>query len=150
MGFYTNYSAVFEAVKTALTYVAADGETPEAGVKALKTVVLGEQFTLGDLPKAIINAEPAAVKPLEMGDTLQVQINFSVVLVILEYEPEDWFDDIINPMGDVVDVILADRTLGGKAQDCVLTGFAPGEITFKDKLFYGGVVRFRAEVWHSP
>ncbi len=152
MGFYTNYKAVFTSVKSALTYVAADEEkgTPAAGVEALKTVVLGEQFTLGDLPKAIINAEPAPVQPLEMGDTLQVKINFSVVLVILEYEPADWFDDIISPMGDVVDAILADRTLAGSSQDCTLTGFAPGEIKFKDQVFYGGAVHFRAEVWHTP
>ncbi len=152
MGFYSNYKGVFTAVENALTYVAADEEsgTPARGVAALKTVVLGEQFTLGDLPKAIINAEPAPVQPLEMGDTLQVKVNFSVVLVILEYEPTDWFTDVISPMGDVVDAILADRTLSGACQDCTLTGFAPGEITFKDKLFYGGVVRFRAEVWHTP
>ncbi len=150
MGFYSDYKAVFDRVKTVLTYVAAEGEVPAAGVESLKTVVLGEQFTLVGLPKAIINAEPAPVEALEMGDTLRVKVNFGVVLVILEYEPADWFTDIIDVMGDVVDAILADRTLGGVCQDCILTGFAPGEIKFKDKLFFGGVVRFRAEVWHSP
>ena len=150
MGFYADYKAVFDAVKTALTYVPAEGEAPAAGVESLETIVLGEQFILGGLPKAIINAEPASVEPLEMGDTLRVKVNFSVVLVILEYEPADWFTDIIDVMGDVVDAVLADRTLGGAAEDCVLTGFAPGEVKFRDKLFYGGVVRFRAEVWHAP
>ncbi len=150
MGFYANYKAVFDAVKTALTYVAATEEAPAKGVAALKTVVLGEQFTVGDLPKAIINAEPSPVQSLEMGDTLQVKINFSIVLIILEYEPEDWFTDIISPMGDVVDAILADRTLSDACQDCKPIGFAPGEIRFKDKLYYGGVVRFQAEVWHTP
>ena len=69
MGFLSPYQAVFNAVKTMLTYVPAvpyspavpahDGipEVPEvlavpaSGVASLKTVVLGEQFTLGDLPK---------------------------------------------------------------------------------------------------
>ena len=150
MGFSADYKAVFDAIKAALVYVPAEGETPASGVESLKTVVLGEQFTYGGLPKAIINAEPALVEPLEMGETLRVKVNFSVVLVILEYEPVDWFSDIIDVMGDVVDAVLADRTLGGAAQDCVLTGFAPGQVKFKDKLFYGGVVRFRAEVWHAP
>ena len=150
MGFYADYKAVFDAVKAALAYVPAEGETPASGVESLKTVVLGEQFTYGGLPKAIINAEPAPVEPLEMDDTLKVKVNFSVVLVILEFEPADWFEDIIDVMGDVVDAVLADRKLGGAAEDCVLTGFSPGEVKFKDKLYYGGDVRFRAEVWHAP
>src|SRR4030067_443989 len=97
MGFYTDYKAVFDAVKTAL-------ETKSA----IKTVILGEQFSLGALPKAIINAEPSPVKPLEMGGTLDVKVNFSVVIMILEYEPKDWFTDIISVMGDVVDAVLAE------------------------------------------
>ena len=139
MGFYTDYKAVFDAVKVAL-------ETKTA----IKTVILGEQFSLGALPKAIINAESSPVKPLEMGGTLDVKVNFSVVVLILEYEPKDWFTDIISVMGDVVDAVLADRTLGGAAQDVYPVGFAPGEIKFKDKLFYGGRVVFQAEVWHEP
>jgi len=150
MGFYNDYKAVFDAVKATLVFVPAEDETPASGVESLKTVVLGEQFTYGNLPKAIINAEPAPVEPLEMGETLKVKVNFSVVLVILEFEPKDWFEDIIDVMGDVVDAVLADRTLCGAAEDCVLTGFAPGEVKFRDKLFFGGVVRFRAEVWHAP
>jgi hypothetical protein len=150
MGFYADYKAVFDAVKAALVYVPAVGETPASGVASIKTVVLGEQFSLGALPKAIINAEPSPVKPLEMGSVLDVRVNFSVVLVILEYEPKDWFVDIISVMGDVVDAVLADRTLGGAAKDVFPVGFAPGEITFKDKLFFGGRVLFQAEVWHEP
>jgi len=139
MGFYDDYKAVFDAVKAAI-------QTKNT----IKTVILGEQFTMGDLPKAIINAEPSPVGPLEMGDYLSVKVNFSVVLVILTYEPKDWFTDIIAVMGDVVDAVLADRTLTGKAENCVPTGFAPGEIKFQDKTFYGGVVRFQAEVWYAP
>lgn len=142
MGFYTQYKAVFDAVKAAI-----------ATKTSIKTVILGEHFTVGKLPKAIINAEPAPIAPLEMGDTLDVKVNVSVVLVILEYEPKDWFTDIIKVMGDVVDAVLADRTLGGKAKDCIPTGFAPGEIKFpeiKDKLFYGGTIMFQAVLWYTP
>lgn len=139
MGFYTDYKAVFDAVKAAM-------ETKST----IKTVILGEQFSLGALPKAIINAEPAPVGQAAMGELLEVKVRGSVVLVILEYEPKDWFTEIISLMGDVVDAILADRTLGGVAFDCVPMGFAPGEIKFKDKLFYGGVVRFEAVVHYEP
>jgi hypothetical protein len=139
MGFYDSYKAVFDAVKAAI-------ETKGT----IKTVVLGEQFTLGALPKAIINAEPSRIGQATMGELLEVKVGFSVVLVILEYEPKNWFTDIISVMSDAVDAILADRTLADSAFDCVPTGFAPGEIKFKDKLFYGGVVRLEAVVHYAP
>jgi hypothetical protein len=142
MGFYSSYKAVFDAVKTAI-----------ALKSAIKTVVLGEQFSVGGLPKAIINAEPSPVGQAAMGELLEAKVRGSVILVIREYAPKDWFTDVISVMGDVVDAILADRTLGDAAFDCYPTGFAPGEIRFsevEDKLFYGGVVRFEAVVHYEP
>jgi len=64
-------------------------------------------------------------------------------LVVRNYESKDWFADVIKPMGDVVDAILADRTLEKKVKDCYPVGFAPGEIKFeKDKVLYGGLYVF--------
>jgi hypothetical protein len=108
---------------------------------------------MGSLPKAVINAEPSPVGQAAMDELLEVKVRGSVILVIREYAPKDWFTDVISVMGDVVDVILADRTLGGVAFDCCPTGFSPGEIRFsevEDKLFYGGVVRFEAVVHYEP
>jgi len=139
MSFYACYKAVFDAVKATV-------ETKSA----IETVILGERFTVGGLPKAILNAEPAPIGQATMGELLEVKVRGSIVLVILEYEPKDWFTDIISVMGDVVDAILEDRTLGGVAFDCRPTGFAPGEIKFKEKVFFGGVVRWEAIVHHAP
>lgn len=139
MGFYTEYKAVFDAVKAKISTKSS-----------IKTVVLGEQFTVGGLPKAIINAEPSPISQATLGSRLQVKVNFSVVLVVLEYEPKDWFKDIVSVMADVVDAVLADRSLGGKAKDCIPVGFAPGEIKFQDKLLYGGAVRFEALLHYLP
>ena len=83
MGYYACYKAVFDAVKAAV-----------AAKASIKTVVLGEQFTLGGLPKAIINAEPSPIGQATMGELTETKIRGSIVLVILEYEPKDWFDDI--------------------------------------------------------
>jgi hypothetical protein len=167
-GFYDAYQAVFAAVKKDLVYVAPVAEVPavpahddipevpavpavpESGVQSLKTVILGEQFSIGNLPKAIINAEPAPIERLSMGNLLKVYVNFTVVVVIREYAPKDWFEDIIRVMGDVVDAILADRKLGGVVKDCYPVGFAPGEIKFQDKILYGGDILFRAELWYEP
>jgi len=166
MTFYSSYKAVFDAIKTTLVYVPAVPyspaipahddvpEVPEVpavpahGVSSIKTVIVGEQFSYGLLPKAIINAEPAPIAPAEMGGMLDVSVFFSVVLVIQEYEPKDWFVDVIAPMGDVVDAVLADRTLGRVVRDVVPVGFAPGEIKFADnKVLFGGIVRFKAVLW---
>jgi len=133
VGYYASYKAVFDAVKAAV-------EAKES----IKTVILGERFTVGSLPKAILNAEPAPIGQAAMGEFTETRVRGSIVLMILEYEPEDWFNDIIAVMGDCVDAILADRSLGGVVFDCSPTGFAPGEITFKEKTFYGGVVRWEA------
>lgn len=59
-------------------------------------MIVGEQFSYGALPKAIINAEPAfPIAPLTMIELLDVPVFFSVVLVVREYEPKDWFEDVI-------------------------------------------------------
>lgn len=131
MGFYAAYKAVFDAVKDAVE-----------GKSSVKTVVLGEQFTAGGLPKAVVNALPAQVVQATFGGRLEVRVGFSVVVVVQEYEPEDWFDDVISVMADVVDAVLADRTLDGAVADVAPVSFAPGEIKFKDKLLYGGEIRF--------
>ena len=156
MGYYASYKAVFDALKAALVYVPAvpaEGEdpgSPAQGVESIKTVVLGERFTVGGLPKAVISAEPAPMGQLTMGDVTETKVRGSIILVILEYEPKDWFDDIIAVMGDVVDALLADRSLGGAAFDCIPVGFAPGEVKFNQKTFYGGVVRWEAVMHYEP
>ena len=138
MGFYTPYKDIFDAVKAAI-------ETKSA----IKSVLLGEQFTYGSLPKAVINALPSPISQGTLGELLEVKVNFSVILVINENTPKDWFTDIIAVMADVVDAVLADRTLGGKAADFIPTSFAPGEIKFENKLFYGGEIRFQGVVYHA-
>ena len=137
MGFYTSYKDVFDAVKSAI-------ETKSS----IKSVLLGEQFTYGSLPKAVINALPSPILQGALGELLEVKVNFGVILVINEYEPKDWFVDIIAVMADVVDAVLADRTLGGKAADVIPVSFAPGEIKFENKLFYGGEIRFQGVVYY--
>ena len=139
MGYYSSYKAVFEAIKDALE-----------SVSSINSTVLGERFTVGSLPKAIISAEPSPIGQATMGEITETKVRGSIVLVILEYEPKDWFDDIISVMGDVVDAILDDRTLDGSVFDCSPTGFAPGEVKFNDKTFYGGVVRWEATMHYEP
>jgi len=137
--YYDAYRAVFDQVKT-------DLET----VSSLKNVVLGEQFRLTEMPMAIINPEPTEIGQATFGSMLDNKIGFSVVLMIRETEPSNWFTDIVSIMGDVVDKILSDRTLNGTAKDVLPTFFSPGEIRTQGKLYYGGVVRFEALLLFTP
>ena len=139
MGYYTSFKAVFDAVKAAVE--AKD---------SVKTVVLGEQFSVGNLPKAVINAEPSPIGQATMGELTETKVRGSIILIILEYEPKDWFTDIISVMGDCVDAILEDRTLNGSVFDCIPTSFSPGEIKFKEKIYYGGIVRWEATLHYEP
>ena len=159
--FYDSYKAVFDAIKAALVYVPAvpaHDEVPEVpahGVPELKTVLVGEQFTLDSLPKATINPIPGPITSASSDGLLAVLVRGVITVVIQEYKPKDWFTDVILPMGAVVDAILADRKLGGAAKDCVTTEFAPGEIKFKDaagkdRLLYGGDIFFEARLWFQP
>jgi hypothetical protein len=137
--YYDSYKAVFDQVKTALQ-----------AVTTIKTVVLGEQFRVQDLPMAIISPDPTDIDQAAFGNMLDNNIRISVVILIRETEPANWFTDIVPIMGDVVDKILADRTLSNAVRDTIPTMFSPGEIRTQGKLYYGGVVRFRTLMFFTP
>ena len=137
--YYDAYKAVFDQVKTDLQ-----------AVSSLKNVVLGEQFRLTEMPMAVINPEPTEISQATFGSMLENKIGFSVVLMIRETEPSNWFTDIVSIMGDAVDKILSDRTLNSTVKDVLPTFFSPGEIRTQGKLYYGGVVRFEALLLFMP
>lgn len=99
---------------------------------------------------AIISPDPTDIAQAVFGETLDNKVNMSIVLLIRETEPSNWFTDIVSVMGDVVDVILADRTLNGTVTDVIPTFFAPGEIRTQGKLYYGGEVRFLGAMFFTP
>jgi hypothetical protein len=137
--YYDAYRAVFDQVKTDLE-----------AVSTLKNVVLGEQFRLTEMPMAILNPESTEISQATFGSMLENKIGFSIMLMIRETEPSNWFTDIVSIMGDVVDKIISDRTLNGTAKDVLPTFFSPGEIRTQGKLYYGGVVRFEALLLFTP
>lgn len=139
MGYYQTFNNVFSQVKTTLQ-----------GVSNLKQVVLGEQFKLTDLPLAIINPSRSTFTQAEIGDSLENTLEFEVLVLIRETEPANWFTDIVSPMCSVVDAVLSDRTLNSKVKDCKPVSFEPGEIKMANRLYYGGLIRFRALLYYTP
>jgi hypothetical protein len=139
MGFYTTFQAIFARVQADIT-----------AKTNIKAVSLGEQFRLTSLPLAIISPEETVIEQEAMGADLLCKINFSVVLIIRETEPTDWFTEILTVLADAFDAIVADRTLNGTVKDTTPTLFSPGEIKMQSKLYYGGVVRFVCSLEYSP
>ena len=137
--YYDSYKAMFDQVKAFLQTLSS-----------IKNVVLGENFKVGDLPMAVINPEPTDISQAVFGSMLENKITFSVVLMIRETEPTNWFGDIVSIIGDVVDKILSDRTLNSTVKDVLPTFFSPGEIRTQNKLYFGGVVRFEALLLFTP
>jgi hypothetical protein len=137
--YYDSYKAIFDRVKTDLQ-----------AVSSIKNVVLGEQFRVTDVPMAIVNPEHTEIKQGAFGSLLENKINFVVIVMIRETEPTNWFTDVLAPMGDVMDAVLADRSLGGTVKDTTPTLFSPGEIKAQGKLWYGGVLRFQCLLHFSP
>ncbi|MDT8781099.1 MAG: hypothetical protein IAX22_00435 [Candidatus Bathyarchaeota archaeon] len=150
--FYTAYKAVFSAVKAALDFVPAvpgDPEVPASGVA--KTVFVGENFALTpDTPVILVDASSSPIAPLAMGSTLKVTVRVNLLVLVRESAPSDWFDGIIDVMGDVVDAILADRTLNGAVKDIYPTSFSPGSISYRGKTFYGGQVTLEGVIYFKP
>jgi hypothetical protein len=50
--------------------------------------------------RAIINPEETTVEQQTFGEFLLCKVNFSVILVIRETRPDNWFTDIVTVLGD--------------------------------------------------
>jgi hypothetical protein len=165
--FYAAYKAVFSAVKVVLDYVPAvpavpaipahdeEPEIPQVpavpATGVAKNVFIGENFALTPgTPVILIDASSSPIVPLEMGSALDVTVRMNLLVLVRESAPADWFDGIITIMGDVVDAILADRTLGGAVQDIYPTSFSPGSISYRGKTFYGGQVTLESVMYFEP
>ena len=66
-----------------------------------------------------------------------------------ETEPENWFEDVVSLMSEVLDAFLTDRTLNGTVKDVAPTFFAPGEIRFVNRLYYGGAIKFTTLTYYK-
>lgn len=96
------------------------------------------------LPLAIITMDETKATSTEGTVGYELKIPIVVVAVIVEYEKENWFEKMNVVMGEIVDALLDDVTLGGKVRDLVLTSYFPGKITLQDKVYRGGVIQFTA------
>ena len=139
MGYYEAYKDIFDNFKTVV-------ET----VSSLQEVMLGKFKRPGKLPVAFIYPLETEIVQADIGEMLLNRLNVEVMVVIRETEPEDWFTDIVPLMGEIVDAVLADRSLAGSVKDVIPTIFSPVEITLMERLYYGGIIRFQIQSFYTP
>ena len=74
----------------------------------------------------------------------------NLLVLVRKSAPSDWFDDIIDTMGNVVDAVLSARTLKGAVKDIYPTSFNPGSISYRGKTFYRGQVTLKGVIFFEP
>ena len=138
MTYYQSYKAVFDRVKSLLQ-----------SRSTIKKVILGSPPVITDLPLALINPETTTIQQATLGSTIENRLVFEIIVIVQKTDPADWFEDIISVMGDIVDALMADRTLNGAAKDVTPVLFAPGEVTLTNAVYYGGLIRFESVFYSS-
>jgi len=111
---------------------------------AFEQVVLAEQFQVA-FPMVTINPDECPINQNIM-DSLQLSINCRISFLIKQYEPKDWFKEIVPLMSKVMDIIIADRTIDSTCHDCTPTAFNVGIMEVKDQTYYGGYIDLLVEV----
>ena len=111
------------------------------------TVVFGRLERLSnEFPYAVIIPTEYGLQNAVLGGRrmhLVVRLEIMVLLKLLN--PKIWFDDMSEPVLDVADAILANRTLSGLCYHCIPDAVVPERITTGQKTYYGGIIRVRIE-----
>ena len=140
MGFKAEYTAIFDDIE----------ETIKA-LPSVKQVIYKEasnKFKLKKFPCAMINPGRFRLDPSDgtlVADVSDycLDIRGEIIVLIRESDSDDWFDEIIDPIADIVDAIFADQTLGGTCLIAWPHEGGPGEITVQNTLYYGGSIGIR-------
>jgi len=137
------YNTAYEAIVTKMVALLE-------GISTIKKVFAGKtsSFRLSKLPLAIIEPPEEEATKISLDQFLLVG-TFDVYIIIRETVPANWFSDISALTGAVIDAVMADRTLTGSVKDIHWTFHSPGQITVSNKLFYGGIIRFKTQRFYD-
>lgn len=100
-------------------------------------------------PCAVISPSAVRMRSLDFG-AYRAEAGFDIMVIVRDVSPSDWLSEVCAVMNGVVEAVLSDRTMGGYAMDVHEVDYAPGEIRFGAKIFYGGVVRVRCWLRYEP
>ena len=139
MGFESVYTAIFDDIHDTIK-----------ALSIIKQVIYKREGrgVIRKLPCVFINPGMATLAltdspMIASTDNYALEIRGRLVVLIREGDSETWFEDILEPIGEIVDAIMADSTLGGTCLHAWVSAVAPGETTFQNKLYYGGAIDIR-------
>ncbi len=139
MEFKAEYTAIFDNLHDTIK-----------ALKSIKQVIYKKEGrgVIRKLPCVFINPgrwlmEPADGENVASVDNYALDIRGQLVILIREGDAENWFDEILTPIGDIVDAIMAGPTLGGTCMRAWPNAGGPGDINFQNKLYYGGSIDIR-------
>ena len=139
MGFKAVYTAIFDDLYDTIK-----------ALSSVKDVIYKKEGrgVIRKLPCVFINPgrwvlEPADGEMVASVDNYALDIRGQLVVLIREGDAENWLDEILNPISDIVDAIMADQTLGGTCLKAWPNAGGPGDINFQNKLYYGGSIDIR-------
>ena len=123
-------------------------ETALGGVSGV-SVYTGTPPLALNFPCAVINPSAVRMRILDY-DAYRAEAGFDVMVFVRDVNPSDWVSEVCSVLNSCLDAIIADRTMGGNAQDIHEADYVPGEIRFSSKIFYGGVLRIRCWLRYEP
>ena len=141
MGFEAEYTAIFDDIESTL----------KALYPVVKQVIYKKESRgiIRELPCVFINPGRWSMEPtdsLNAGstDNFALDLKGELVVLIREGDSEKLFEEIMKPLGAIVDAIFADPTLGGTCLVAWSHEGSPGEVNFLNKLYSGGLIGIRA------
>lgn len=140
MGFEDEYTAIFDDIEASIV-----------SLKSIKQVIYkaAGRGVIQKFPCVFINPGRFKLDPADSMNIADVgnyllDIQGEIIVIIREADSEEWFSEIMGPIGDIIDAVFADQTLGGTCLEAYPHEGGPGEITLNNKLYYGGSVGIRA------
>ena len=141
MSFEAAYTAIFDDIETTLKEL-----HPTVKQVIYKTEGKGiiRQFPCVFINPGRFTLDPADAMGIADVGNYALDIRGELVILIREADPDNWFGDIIEVIGEIIDAIFADQTLGGSCLEAYPNSGGPGEVTFQNTLYYGGTIGIRA------
>ena len=134
--FKTTFKGYFSAIETML-----------GGVDSLAQVVNSREPVLKRFPCALIEPGEVTLEAEDMNElTFNVLTDWEVIVVIKEIDGSQVFAKVIDELGDILDAVLADDTIGGvfRATRPNKPTMKPGSVEVAGDVYHGGSIRFKS------
>ncbi len=128
-------------------------EAKAATVTGINQVVNGEKWALTKPPTVVVNPKKITTSGVDQdlgASTRTFVVQWELVVVVSTAEPNDWWGDVVTPLGALADAFIGYGTLGGKALGSELVDVEIGSVPISGAAYSGGVLRFESLATWTP